>query len=848
MKSFRLLTILYFQFVLIIYSSGDWVELFDGKTTEGWNPRSEVVSFEAKNEELHLLSKTNCWVTTDLQMSDFEVEIEVLMPEYEGFNSGLAFRCIGKKGRPKGYQCEIDRKMPGGIYGIGNGGWLYPGKGQSKDFLDKIKGNFNKGDWNHFRVKAVGSRIQTWLNGKPVSDIKHGKILKGFFGIQHHGKGGVVRFRNIRAREVDNKKITQKIQQKPNILWITAEDMSPTLGCYGDDYAITPNIDDLAKSSTRYSNAFAASPVCSPSRSVLITGMHNVSTGTHQMRSGFPLPIGVKGFPAYMRELGYFTTNNVKTDYNTSDAPRLIQESWNESSPKAHWRSSKRKEEQPFFAVFNIMTSHQSRSMVWPYSVFKKHVQSKLATSDIHDPKKAPVPDYYPDTPLIRKTISRYYDCVTVMDQRVGEIMSQLREDGLADNTIVFFFSDHGSGMPRHKRLLHDSGMKVAMLIHVPEKWKHLRPTIPGLATDRLVSFVDFAPSVLGLVGLESPKYMQGTSFIGAGSSEEREFVFGNRDRVDEVFDCSRSVRNKRWLYIRNYHPHLSWNQPSVFSDLGEIRHEISRVFNEDPNASSAAQRHYAGPVRPIEELYDCAEDPNNIRNLLPGKLSVDAKKALDSLRFELVEHRNEVGDLGAFPESEMRRWIKNENKPMRDVLLGRAKHSPDLARAWKAADKVGTSSSEDLLDLLKNGNVNERYWAAISLRSGHFNDKKIHQKVSEWIHDVEPSVRIEIAGWLAFFPNKRKAALDRLVKDLEHSDWAVALQACRAIELLGSKANPVLETMKKLYANTRHEPGDNNFFIAFSSGAFLDKLGEKTVPWDFTPGAGSFMPPKKKK
>ena len=150
--------------------------------------------------------------------------------------------------------------------------------------------------------------------------------------------------------------------------------------------------------------------------------------------------------------------------------------------------------------------------------------------------------------------------------------------------------------------------------------------------------------------------------------------------------------------------------------------------------------------------------------------------------------------------------------------------------------------------DSLKNGNVNERYWAAISLRSGHFNDKKIHQKVSEWIHDVEPSVRIEIAGWLAFFPNKRKAALDRLVKDLEHSDWAVALQACRAIELLGSKANPVLETMKKLYAKTRHEPGDNNFFIAFSSGAFLDKLGEKTVPWDFTPGAGSFMPPKKKK
>ncbi len=828
-------------------ASADWIDLFDGKTTEGWNPRSEVISFEAKEGELHLLSKTNCWVTTEIQMSDFEAEIEVLMPKEEGFNSGLAFRCIGSKGRPKGYQCEIDRQKPAGVYGIGNGGWIYPGKGQGKEFADKIRGNLKKNDWNHFRVRAVGDRIQTWLNGTPVSDIKHGKILKGYFGVQHHGKGGTVRFRKIRAREISNKKVIQKIQERPNILWITAEDMSPTLGCYGDKYAITPNIDQLARSSTRYSNAFAASPVCSPSRSVLITGMHNVSTGTHQMRSGFPLPTGVKGFPAYMRESGYFTTNNVKTDYNSSDAPRLIKESWNESSPKAHWRNSKRRQGQPFFSVFNIMTSHQSRSMVWPYPVFKKHVQSKLSASEIHDPKKAPVPDYYPDTPLIRKTISRYYDCVTAMDKRVGEIMNQLREDGLADSTIVFFFSDHGSGMPRHKRLLHDSGMKVAMLVHVPERWKHLRPTVPGSVTDRLVSFVDFAPTVLGLVDLKSPKYMQGIPFLGVGSNQKRKFVFGNRDRVDEVFDCSRSVRDKRWLYIRNYHPHLSWSQPSVFSDLGEIRHEIFRVFRENPDSSSVAQRHYAGSTRPSEELYDCEADPDNTRNLISEQLSDEAGKALKRLRLSLVENRNAVRDLGALPESEMRRWIKTEGSPMRDIVMGKTAHSPDLQRAWAAADKVGTSDSKELLRLLKNGNVNERYWAAVSLRNGFFEDKAIQQIASEWIQDVAPSVRIEIAGWLASFPENREASLNRLVKDLEHPDWAVALQACRAIELLGPKARPVLDTMKKIYSKTRHEPGDNNFFIAFSSGAFLERLGEKTDPWDFSPGAVSFMPAKKK-
>ena len=324
----------------LTFAGGDWVNLFDGKTTEGWTPRNTVVSFEAKDGELQLLSKTNCWVTTDVEMADFEVELEVLLPAEAGFNSGLAFRCVGAKGKPKGDQCEIDRDKPAGVYGIGTGGWLYLAGKDGPAYREKVNGLLEPREWNHFRVRAEGARIRTWLNGKPVSDIQHRQILKGYFGIQHHGKGGVVRFRNIRAREL---KATQQANRtRPNILWITAEDMSPTLGCYGDTYAITPNIDVLAQRSTRYDNAFAASPVCSPSRSVLITGMYNVSTGTNQMRSGFPLPEGVKGFPAYLRSAGYFTTNNVKTDYNTSDSGRVIEESWNESSAKAHWRSKAR--------------------------------------------------------------------------------------------------------------------------------------------------------------------------------------------------------------------------------------------------------------------------------------------------------------------------------------------------------------------------------------------------------------------------------------------------------------------------------------------------------------------------
>ena len=237
--------------------------------------------------------------------------------------------------------------------------------------------------------------------------------------------------------------------------------------------------------------------------------------GTNQMRSSFPIPRGVHGFPSYLRDAGFYTTNNVKTDYNNGDAVRLTKESWNESSSSAHWRNSGRKKDQPFFAAFNDMTSHQSRTMVWPYSAFQEHVQSKLSAKQIHDPEKAPVPPYYPDTPTVRKTVARFYDCVTVMDQNVGRILAELEEDGLSDDTIVFFYSDHGSGMPRHKRLLLDSGMKVALMVRFPKKFQHLAPASPGDKLDRLVSFVDFPAHHFGFIRNRKTRVYARTGFYG---------------------------------------------------------------------------------------------------------------------------------------------------------------------------------------------------------------------------------------------------------------------------------------------------------------------------------------------
>ncbi len=442
---------------------------------------------------------------------------------------------------------------------------------------------------------------------------------------------------------------------RPNILWITAEDMSPNLGCWGDAYAHTPTLDKFAEESVRYTNAFATAPVCSPSRSCLITGVYAQTLGTHQMRSAFEIPETIKAWPSYLRQAGYYTCNNVKTDYNTASETRLIAEAWDDTSATAHWRNRPDRE-QPFFAVFNDMTTHQSRSMTWSYEKFQLEVQSKLAPENIHDPDKAPVPSYYPDTPVIRKTLARYYDCISVMDQHTGDLLKQLELDGFAEDTIVFFYSDHGAGLPRHKRVLHDSGMQVPLMIRFPEKYRHLAPDAPGARIDRLVSFVDFPPSVLSLLGLEIPNVMQGIPFLGEAAKDHppREIVYGARDRIDEVFDFARSIRTNRFLYIRNYMPYYGWNQRSVYPDQSEIRHELYRT---PLGEMTEAQQAYAGPERPREELYDVGGDPQQIKNL-----AGDAEHAetLATMRQRLREEALKIRDLGYLPERDQVRLAKS--------------------------------------------------------------------------------------------------------------------------------------------------------------------------------------------
>ena len=622
--------------------------------------------------------------------------------------------------------------------------------------------------------------------------------------------------------------VLQAVEQtkRPNILWITAEDMSPVLGCYGDKFAITPNIDQLAKESVRYTKAFASAPVCSPSRSCLITGCYPTSLSTQQMRSGFAIPKSMRGFPALLRQRGYYTTNNVKTDYNTGNYAEIIKSSWNESSDTAHWRQRGDKA-QPFFSVFNLMTSHQSRSMVWPYARFKEEVQSTLSPGDIHDPNKVPLPPYYPDTPLVRRELARFYDCVTAMDLQVGAILKQLQEDGLAENTIVFFYSDHGSGMPRHKRALLDSGMHVPLLIRFPKKWQHLAPGKPGSTTDRLVSFVDYAPTVLNLLGLPTPEAMQGEPFLGKDAAAPRRYVYGHRDRVDEVRDLARSVRDSRYLYIRNYMPHLGYNQPTVWPDSGEIRHEFYRLT--DSKKMSPAQWHFAGPTRPVEELYDCQVDPQNLKNLADSE---DHQKILKRLRNAHRKHITQTVDLGFLPESEAWEMFAKQNG-WELGQSGQLKIEP----IQRAAAQVGTADETALVKKLQSKNASIRYWAALGLAYHPELRLETKQQLRKVLTDSSPAVRIEAANTLARAGDPNPA-LRTLIKDLAHENLIIVTHAARTIELLGPQAivakEPMAVALKRAETIRPPDtpatvvlPGDKDLamFVAFSCRAFLDGL-----------------------
>lgn len=603
--------------------------------------------------------------------------------------------------------------------------------------------------------------------------------------------------------------------ERPNILWLTAEDMSPNMGCYGDEQALTPRLDGLAKQGVRYDRAFATAPVCSPARSCLITGMYATSLGTQRLRSAFPVPADVKPFTVPLREAGYYCTNNEKTDYNMRDEQDFIRRAWDESSAKAHWRG--KRDGQPFFAVFNFMTTHQSRTSVWPHDEFEKEIGSKLSLGDRHDPAHMTLPPFYPDTEESRRAWARYHDCITLMDRQAGEILDQLATDGLAEDTIVFFYADHGMGMPRGKRCLQDSGLRVPLIVRFPKKWAHLAPAQPGSVSDRLVSFVDFAPTVLSLCGVEALTQFQGTAFSGADAGKAREFAHGARDRVDEAFDLSRSVRDGRWLYIRNFMPHLSWMQPEGYSDQSTFRRELKRLAAENKLAGGA--RLYAAPRRPLEGLYDTQADPAQLHNLAADTAH---QERLLRMRGELRRWQLETRDAGFLTEPDLWSRLKPGETPCGFAQLD---ERYPLSRLLEVADAVGRDEASDRQrQWLGDADAGVRYWAAVGLRARAQLSEEDRSALRAALHDASPAVRVEAATALAAH-GEADPALAVLKDALTEPSREIALHAARALELLGPVVRPLHADMRSVLETMREaERSDDTLamFVRFALEAAL--------------------------
>ena len=434
--------------------------------------------------------------------------------------------------------------------------------------------------------------------------------------------------------------------QRPNILWISTEDISPDLGCYGDSYAVTPNIDKLATRGVRYTNVYSHAGVCAPTRSGIITGMYPTTLGTQHMRCQGVPPAYVKCFSEYIRAEGYYCTNNSKTDYQFNPPASA----WDESSGKAHWRN--RSKDQPFFAIFNFTTTHESQIRNRSKAMLKR--LASLKPHERHNPDKAVLPPYYPDTPAVRQDWAQYYDIITLTDKMVADVLKQLEDDGLADNTIVWFWGDHGRGLPRGKRWIYDSGLKVPLIIHVPEKWRKLAmpdnpdAVKPGTVNDDLVAFIDFAPTMLSLAGIKIPGHIQGKAFLGSQKAEPREYIFAARDRMDEAYDLIRAVRDKRYKYIRNYMWYVTRGQDIDYMNQMPTMQEMRRLNAE--GKLEGPQKQYFEETKPVEELYDTATDPHEVKNLAGEPKYKDVLRRMRVIHAKWVR---ETGDMGLIPEPE---------------------------------------------------------------------------------------------------------------------------------------------------------------------------------------------------
>ena len=600
---------------------------------------------------------------------------------------------------------------------------------------------------------------------------------------------------------------------KPNILWITIEDISPDLGCYGNKNVHTPVLDKLAAKGYLYTNAFASAPVCAAARSAIITGIYPSSTGSLHMRShgenknmSGKLADEFLLFPEVLRQNGYYCVNNAKEDYNLT----LNKKIWDESSNKAHWKNRPSKET-PFFAVFNLMLTHESR--INNKKIHDKETAS-LAKNLRTDTKNIKIPPYFPDNKTTRELMARHYDNISQMDIKVGEILQQLKEDGLGDTTIIFFYSDHGTGIPRHKRWLFDTGVKVPFIVYVPEKYKNLYKDKPGTAIDKLLIFVDLAPTVLNIAGIPIPEYIQGEAFIGPNLKSEKNYVFVARGRMDERYDMQRAVRSKEYKYIRYYEPTKPYYQYMNTPEKGEIMKEIRKAYQQGTLPYEASL--LMGSNKPYESLYHITDDPLEIYDL--AKVS-KYKEILDEMRTQHKKWMKRIYDVGLIPEPIMRTWESKYKDEIYDIVRNQEVFYDDLLVMSSSRD------SSILIKGLRHKSEAVRYWAAQSL--GNLDNKLSENNLNylfSLINDSSLNVSISLSRVL-IKQGRTNNSIFNVLKDglLSKNEWT-RLQSALVIDefiLAARTLEKKLEDSKK---------NDKNKYVVRVANHALNKLNGSSL------------------
>ena len=576
-------------------------------------------------------------------------------------------------------------------------------------------------------------------------------------------------------------------KELPNILWLVSEDNSPYLGCYGDDFADTPNLDALASKGVIYTNAFANTPVCAPARFTLITGCYASSAGTQHMRSRYPIPDDIKFFPQYLREKGYYCTNNAKEDYNTIKP----EEVWDESSNKASYLN--RNEGQPFFHVQNFGVSHES-------SLHKK------LDSLTHNPEEVTLPPYHPDTPEIRYDWAQYYDKITELDKQIGEFLKKLEDEGLAENTIVMYYGDHGGVLARSKRYVYETGTRVPLIIHFPKKYKHLASGKPNTEIDRLVNFVDFAPTMLSLTGSKTPDHMQGRAFLGKQKTEDPSYVFMYRGRMDERYDMSRAIRDKQYRYIRNYMPyriygqHLEylWRAPSVPSwEQAYLKGECDKIQSK------------FWEKKPIEELYEVDTDPWEVNNLASDptyeKILRKFRAASDSILLKTF-------DSGFLPEAEWSTrfsgstgysYVRTEDYPIQLLI-----------EISNLALECNLENLPALEEYLKSPDSAVRYWAATGLLLLKEKTNQVIPVLKTALKDESGNIRIIAAEGL-YDTEYKDLSIEILKEELDSENELIRVYALNVIDCLD--IGPEVFEDEVLALLKGKNPEDNTYYLRSS-------------------------------